>query len=134
MGVKLDIHTLDLYEEIDFNTINSNNGNLSVVENIDKVLSPVRRMFWIYEASPNMPRGRHRHKELNQIIFCLKGSIFLDLEYDGQKEKLKLSEDKTYGIKLNGKVWRNVIFEKKGSILLVLVDKNYEDDFVERQE
>ncbi len=123
---------MNLYDEIDINTITSNNGNLSVVQNIDKVINPVKRMFWVHEVSPNLPRGRHRHKKVNQIIFCLKGSVFLDLEYDDQREKLKLSEDKAFGIKLKGKVWRNVMFEKKGSLLLVVADKNYEDDIVER--
>ena len=132
MSLNLDIYKLNLYDEININTIISNNGNLSVVENIDKIISPVKRIFWIHEASPAMPRGRHRHKELNQIIFCLKGSVFLDLEFDDQKEKLKLSEEKPFGIKLNGKVWRNVIFEKRGSILMVATDKNYADDIVER--
>ncbi len=125
---------MSLYEEIEIDTIVSRNGDLSVIENLDQAAGSIKRMFWIHGASPNIPRGRHRHEELKQIIVCLKGSVFLDLEYQDQREKLLLNETKRVGILLDGKVWRNVIFEKKDSILLVLTNKNYADDKVERVE
>ena len=53
-------------------------GTLSVAENNRNIPFNIKRVYYIYNLN-NLKaiRGKHAHKELEQVIFCINGSFDL---------------------------------------------------------
>jgi len=104
---------------IQFKTIKSDTGTLT------QALIPflIRRVFFIYNSES--VRGEHAHKETNQVLCCIQGSVTVDM--DGKYSVVLKSPD--CGLYVPAKVWHSMKFTK-GSILLVFADK--EEDETDR--
>ena len=52
-------------------------GGLSVVERGPTMPFEVKRVYWVHGTQPGIVRGFHAHRRLQQICFCLAGSVRL---------------------------------------------------------
>ena len=85
----------------------------------------VKRFFYIYGKKDHV-RGNHAHKKCTQIFIPIFGKIKLNL-IDGYKKKFfYLNHKKNYGVVVPPKIWINLHFLNKNSIVLVICDKKYE--------
>ena len=75
-------------------------------------------------------RGKHAHKRLEQIIFCING--FFTLSLDDGKEKEKIVIDNPYlGLKLGRLIWLTMANFSKDCVILVLANDYYdESDYI----
>jgi len=102
-------------------------GYLSIGENSRQLPFQVRRFYTISRLEHDgAVRGRHAHKKLQQVLFCLRGSAELLLD-DGFKVKtLKLSRP-DLGVYLPSGIWHELRDFKDGAILLVLASEVYDE-------
>ena len=60
-------------------------GNLSVIEQLDRIPFKIERAFWIYDVPGGAARGGHAYRESEEFIVALSGSF--DVVIDDGKEK-----------------------------------------------
>lgn len=79
---------------LDFGTIgDSQIGYISVAEFPKNLPFEVKRVFWTYFTPNNIIRGRHAHKELEQILIAVTGTIWVSTEnVFGEKKEFVLDE------------------------------------------
>ena len=94
-------------------------GTLSVFEGSHDVPFDIKRIYYIHGAPKGTHRGGHAHKALRQVLWCPYGSIRIRLD----------SPDK--GLIVENYMWREMIWEKKDSVLCVAADSYYdESDYI----
>ena len=50
-------------------------GKLVPIEENETIPFPIKRVYYIYEVDEGVRRGFHSHKELNQVLICVSGSV-----------------------------------------------------------
>ncbi len=119
-------------------------GMLVALEGNKDIPFKIKRVYYIYDTLEGVRRGFHAHKNLKQILICVKGSCKLHL--DNGHEITELVLDKPYeGIYIENNIWREMYDFSKDAVLLVLASelydeadyiRNYQDfiKFIETQE
>ena len=77
-------------------------------------------------------RGNHAHKELSQIAFCVSGELIFTFVYkDGRNETVKINSLNDEALYIPPGVWRTFQATIEKSCLMVIADKDYnEDDYI----
>ncbi len=102
-----------------------NNSTLTVINDFD-IDFKIRRVFTVSSGN-NEERGDHAHYKCSQFLFCVQGSIDVEL-YDGiKKKKIKL-DNKTKGIIIPPTIWSKQIYQNKNSVLIVCCDIYYNEN------
>lgn len=105
-------------------------GFLCFAETPKHIPFPIKRFYYIFDADDGAIRGKHAHKETQQILFCLKGSIKLILDNGKEKEEIFLTEP-NQGIFLDRMMWHDMVDFKKDTLLLVVANDIYnESDYI----
>lgn len=105
-------------------------GTLSVFEGSHDVPFDIKRIYYIHGAPKGTHRGGHAHKALRQVLWCPYGSIRIRLDNGREKADVLLdSPDK--GLIVEHYMWREMIWEKKDSVLCVAANSYYdESDYI----
>ncbi len=84
----------------------------------------------MYDTIPNVVRGKHAHKRLEQILVCVSGSCKIRL--DNGKEKKIVALEKPYeGLYVSHDMWREMYDFSKNAVLMVFASEVYdEDDYI----
>ncbi len=119
-------------------------GMLVALEENKDIPFKIKRVYYIYDTLEGVRRGFHAHKNLKQILICVKGSCKLHL--DNGYETAEVILDKPYeGIYIENNIWREMYDFSKDAVLLVLASelyneadyiRNYQDfiEFIKSQE
>jgi dTDP-4-dehydrorhamnose 3,5-epimerase-like enzyme len=117
---------------IDLQTvIDGKDGCISIAENFVNIPFAIKRVYYIYNlGDSNALRGMHAHKNLEQVLFCIKGSFTLSL--DNGESKTEIIMDKVNkGIYLGIDVWLTMRNFSEDCIILVLASELFnEDDYI----
>lgn len=101
------------------------NGNLVIAESNKNIPFSIKRIYYINDLfNKNNVRGKHAHKKLEQIIFCINGSFTLGLD-DGKTKQKILLNDPNYGIYLGSKLWHTMEKFSSNCVILVLANDYY---------
>ena len=102
----------------------------AVFEGSHDVPFDIKRIYYIHGAPKGTHRGGHAHKALRQVLWCPYGSIRIRLDNGREKADVLLdSPDK--GLIVEHYMWREMIWEKKDSVLCVAADSYYdESDYI----
>ena len=101
-------------------------GMLVALEQFKDIPFAVKRVYYIYNTLPNVRRGFHAHKNLKQILICVKGSCKLHLD-DGVETKEIVLNDPTEGVYLDNNIWREMYDFSPDAVLLVLASELYDE-------
>lgn len=94
----------------------------------------IKRVYFITESDTKLPRGFHAHKENQQAIFCLQGSIKLILD-DGKEHTEIILNKPNEGVIIDKLIWHEMHNFKKNTILLVLASDVFrEKDYIRSYE
>ena len=106
-------------------------GTISVAEVEIHIAFQIKRVYYIYDLeNSSAVRGKHAHKELEQVIFCLNGSFILTLD-DGENQEKILLNRRNIGVYLGKDLWHTMSDFSANCILLVLASDNYkESDYI----
>lgn len=102
-------------------------GFLVIGESEKSIPFSIKRIYYINQLFNHQAvRGKHAHKNLQQILFCLNGSFTLSLNDGEEKQQFKL--DNPYiGLKIGKMVWLEMNKFSSGCVILVLADDYYKE-------
>ena len=90
----------------------------------------IRRVYYMYDTDPAFTRGKHAHKNLEQILLCIHGSCTITLD-DGEERKSVRLEQPNIGVYISGATWREMSDFSGDAVLMVLASEFYnEDDYI----
>ena len=105
-------------------------GNLTVLDNIEKLLPfPVRRIFFINTVIDAL-RGGHRHHKTRQAVVCIMGECVVSSD-NGKKKRdfVLISPDKC--LILESEDWHVMHSFKPDTVLLVFASESFDpNDYI----
>lgn len=108
---------------------NSSLGFITVAENLKNIPFEIKRVYWTYYTPQDVIRGGHAHKELQQIIFAVSGTIeFNTTDLKGNKETFIL-DSPSQGLFLPKLIWRDIKFSHSAVLLCLASELYSEDDY-----
>jgi len=110
---------------------NQKQGFLSYGEAKEHIPFNIKRVYYIYRIKDiNTVRGRHAHKKLEQVIFCLNGSFKFILD-DGTKKIEKRMTTPNIGLYIGPYVWHEMKdFSEDVVIISITSDYYNENDYI----
>lgn len=101
-------------------------GSLIALEGGQNIPFEIRRVYYIYDTEQNIPRGFHAHRNLEQMLVAVSGSVTIHVEYGEHKEQILLDyPDK--GLLMKGLVWRELHNFSKDCVLVTLASDHYDE-------
>lgn len=106
-------------------------GNLVIAEAKRNIPFDIKRVYFINNLfNKRSVRGKHAHKKLEQIIFCVNGSFIIHLDDGKNKQNVKLDDPYT-GIRLGPRLWHEMTNFSSDCVILVLASDYFkEDDYI----
>ncbi len=102
-------------------------GTLTVAQVGQHIPFEIKRIYYITSlADQKSVRGKHAHKKLEQIIFCINGSFDLLLDDGNKKQKIKMTNP-SFGIRLGKLLWHEMENFSDNCAILVLADDWYDE-------
>tara|TARA_R110001583_G_scaffold41506_4_gene132040 strand:- start:2258 stop:2698 length:441 start_codon:yes stop_codon:yes gene_type:complete len=124
-------NNITAWEFITYPRIKETTGVLGVVELGKELDFVIKRIFYLTDVPEHCGRGFHSHKELMQLVLCLKGSFSITLDNGTSRENFIMTPE-TPSLYLDGRVWREMGGFSDDAVMLVLCDKEYRFDEVVR--
>ena len=116
---------------IDLGSIGQPNlGYLTVAESSNNIPFDLKRIYWTYYTPHEVVRGHHAHRELEQVIIAVSGSLAITTEGPGgvKNEFNLLSPNQ--GLYVPEMHWREIKFSHN-AVLLSLASALYsEEDYI----
>ena len=107
-------------------------GTLIALEQMINVPFEIKRVYYMYNAVPGVRRGFHAHKQLKQILVCVKGSCKILLDDGTEKVEVCLDEPNK-GLIIESHLWREMF--DFSDVLMVLASELYdESDYIRNYE
>ena len=100
-------------------------GNLSVIEQLDRIPFKIERAFWIYDVPGGEYRGGHAYRESEEFIVALSGSFDVLVDDGTQKQVFSLNRS-YYGLYVPKRMWRGMENFSTNSLALVLSSTPYD--------
>jgi dTDP-4-dehydrorhamnose 3,5-epimerase-like enzyme len=106
-------------------------GVIAVAENFNRIPFAIKRVYYIYGLNnPGAIRGKHAHKQLQQVLFCINGSCEIGLDDGTNRQTIVLDKPDT-GIYLGAELWHTMDKFSPNCILLVMASDVYkENDYI----
>lgn len=114
-------------ELITFDKIGSSTlGYITIAEAQQNIPFAIKRVYWTYYTPQDVVRGGHAHRDLEQVIFAVSGTITFNTEdMEGNKNTFVLDHP-SKGLYLPKLVWRDIHFTHN-AVLLCLASEHYEE-------
>lgn len=114
-----------------FQAIGDERGYLVSLEENHNIPFSIKRVYYIY-AMNSQPRGFHAHKQLEQMLICVKGSCKVLLD-DGQEKQEYLLNQPNEGLNVRAMIWHEMYDFSEDCVLMVLADDFYnEADYIRK--
>ena len=105
-------------------------GKLVALEGMGQIPFAIARVYYLYDTTPDVVRGRHAHLALQQWLVCISGSCRIILD-DGRERRDVVLDDPATGLLIDALVWREMTDFSPGAVLLVLASEVYnEADYI----
>ena len=119
-----------MYELINFSVKGDYQGSLVPIEGGQDIPFQIARVYYIYGTKREVVRGRHAHKNLEQVIICLSGSCDFLLDDGSKKEHVHL-DSLNQGLYIKQNIWREFTNFSDDCVVLVLASRHYdENDYI----
>lgn len=115
---------------IDFQEHGDWRGQLVALEENKNIPFTVKRVYFMYDTLEGVVRGKHSHRSLQQILFCVAGACTIKLD-DG-KDKIDIRLDHpSRGLLIGPGIWREMYDFTSNAVLMVLASEYYdENDYI----
>lgn len=113
-------------------------GQLVALEVGSEIPFSVKRIYYIYDTQANITRGKHAHRNLEQVLICTHGNCKVLLDDGFEKEVITL-DSPDEGVYISNYLWREMFDFSPDAVLLVIASEHYDesdyirnyDDFIE---
>lgn len=114
------------YEVKEFFVHGDNSGSLVAIESKNDIPFEIKRVYYVYGTSAHAVRGRHAHRQLEQIIFCPMGTC--DFILDDGCERVVVAMDKpNKALYIKGNIWREFTNFSPNCVVMVLASMYYDE-------
>lgn len=113
--------------KINFKKITDNRGNLTPIEYPKDIPFEINRIYYIYDVLDGVERGFHSHRNLEQILIAINGSIKIKIKTPDKEEIVTLNNP-SEGLYIGNMIWREMFDFSPNSVLLVLASKKYDEN------
>ena len=121
--------TLDDIQIIEIPKISDIKGNLSVVEK-STIPFDIKRIFYLYDIRSDEDRIGHAHKNLQQVLIALSGSLEVVLN-DGTNSKTITLNKPNLGLLIVPGIWRELQNFSSGCVCLTIASAPFnEADYI----
>ena len=111
---------------INFQKHGDERGMLIALENNKEIPFEIKRVYYMYDTLPDVRRGYHAHKKLQQILICIHGNCKIHL--DNGNETCEVILDKPYeGLYVSNDMWREMYDFSPDAVLMVLASELYDE-------
>ena len=93
-------------------------GYLSVIEGNNDIPFEIKRVYYLYMV-PEVSRGAHAHKALQQLLIATSGSVHVTLD-DGRNQQTFVLDKPWKGLLVVPGMWRTLSDFSGGSVCMVL--------------
>ena len=125
---------MDIPKIIEFPEIgNSILGYIAIAENINLPFE-VKRIYWTYFTPENVERGGHAHRQLEQIVVAVAGTIKIKLEMTGGKKSEYILNRPDQGLYLPKMTWRTMKYSHNAVQLCIASTTFDENDYIRDHE
>jgi dTDP-4-dehydrorhamnose 3,5-epimerase-like enzyme len=114
------------YKIVQFQVHEDSHGSLISFEALKNVPFSIKRIYCIYGAKQDQERGKHAHKELEQVAICLHGSCSFVLDNGNTRETVNLNSPST-GLYIGKNIWREMNNFSKDCVIVVLASEYYNE-------
>ena len=102
-------------------------GSLTVAEYGTAIPFDFRRVYYMTGiADPGAVRARHAHKALQQALFCINGSVRLDVD-DGTHRASVVLDQPHEGVYVGPLLWHELHDFAPGTVILVFAAAAYDE-------
>ncbi len=114
------------YKLVKLNIYGDNRGKLAVVEGNKDIPFEIKRVYWIFDTVPEQERGKHAHKDLEQIIVAMDGACQFMLD-DGKTQETVWLNRPDVGLYIGKNMWREMRHFSYGCKLMILASRHYDE-------
>ncbi|WP_114781445.1 sugar 3,4-ketoisomerase [Botryobacter ruber] len=105
-------------------------GYISTTQQAEKIPFQVKRVFWTYNTPAGVVRGRHAHKQTEQVLVALNGTIRVEVESGAGEAAVFVLDAPDKGLYLPPLHWTRIHISE-GAVLLSLASTDYvEEDYI----
>ena len=105
-------------------------GQLIAFEEFKDIPFRIKRVYYMYDTAAGVVRGKHAHKNLEQILVCIYGSCKVLFD-DGHEKKIIHLEKPYEGLYMPPCVWGEQFDFAPDTVLLVFASELYdESDYI----
>jgi len=105
-------------------------GQLVALEEFRDIPFQIKRVYYMYDTVPDVVRGHHAHKALEQILICIHGNCKIRLD-NGIEKKVVPLEKPYEGLYVANNMWREMYDFSPDAVLMVLASELYdESDYI----
>ncbi|MBY0220372.1 FdtA/QdtA family cupin domain-containing protein [Paenibacillus illinoisensis] len=97
---------------------------ISLEENSMVVPFDIKRVYYIFDTKDDVIRGKHAHKELEQLVIAINGKCNFYVDNGFEKQTIKI-DGPSKAIHIKGLVWREMMDFSEDCVLMVLASEHY---------
>lgn len=121
---------MKLAKILTFPIIGDNRGSLIALETFQNIPFDIKRVYYVFDTLSGVSRGFHAHRDLKQVLICVKGNCRILLDDGNSKDNVILNSPQT-GLLIEDLVWHEMHDFSEDCVLLVLASEYYdESDYV----
>lgn len=115
---------------IKFESHGDSRGQLVAINENKDISFDIKRVYYMYDTTSGVTRGKHAHKSLEQILICTSGSCKVLLD-DGYEKKTVVLNNPCEGLYVGNNIWREMFDFSEDAVLMVLASNYYdESDYI----
>lgn len=114
------------YKLLSLQTIGDERGKLVSLESLKNLPFAIKRVYYMFDTSPDLPRGFHAHKELEQLVIAIDGACEFVLDDGKSKESVWLNRPDV-GLYIGKNMWQEMRNFSYGCKLMILASDYYDE-------
>jgi dTDP-4-dehydrorhamnose 3,5-epimerase-like enzyme len=112
---------------LNLKNISDEKGNLTPIEATRDIPFEIKRVYYLYNVPQNQTRGYHAHKELQQLLVCINGSVEILCEDENGEKQTYLLDRADKGLFVGSMVWHEMMNFSKDCVLVVFASEYYNE-------
>lgn len=111
--------------------VDERDGVLCIMNSLREIPFEIKRVYFINNLdSCSSVRGKHAHRKLRQVIFCINGSFTLTLDDGVHQQEIEMKRENE-GIILGPMLWHTMHDFSGGCVLLIAASDYFdESDYI----
>ena len=117
--------SLDQIVWVNFQDVIDDRGRLTAIEENVHIPFSIVRIFYVHQVVPGVNRGGHAHRDTDQVVVGIHGSLKIDVS-DGMTVKSYVLDNPGKGLFIPRMLWIRLYKFSTNSICLVLANTVYD--------